>query len=260
MAAMMPVPKQVWAHGWFLMDASKMSKSKGNVVLPRPISNLLGMDALRYFLLREVVFGQDGNFSYDALVTRYNSDLANGLGNLASRTAAMIEKNFAGKIPKPTTCQPQDDVLAKETQSAIGEVLQRYENMEFARALEAIWGVIAAADKYLTSEQPWALGDSEADRQRKAAILWTTAELLRIVTVLAHPVLPDSTAKVWSLLGQPGTIPGVELDGLRWGQLATGTQLGKAQALFPRVERAEAIERIEAMANEEQNPEATPAA
>src|ERR1700674_262946 len=112
-AAMLPVPKQVWAHGWFLMDAAKMSKSKGNVVLPRPIANALGMDALRYFLLREVVFGQDGNFSYDALVQRYNSDLANGLGNLASRTAAMIEKNCGGKIPKPATLQPQDTVLAK---------------------------------------------------------------------------------------------------------------------------------------------------
>ena len=260
MAAMLPVPKQVWAHGWFLMDASKMSKSKGNVVLPRPIANMLGMDALRYFLLREVVFGQDGNFSYDALVTRYNSDLANGLGNLASRTAAMIEKNFAGKVPKPSARQPQDDELAKEAQSAIGEVLERFENMEFARALEAIWSVIGAADKYLTSEQPWALGDSEADMQRKAAVLWTTAELLRIVTVLAHPVLPDSTVKVWSLLGQPGTVSDAELDGLRWGQLAAGVQLGKAQALFPRVDKAEAIERIEAMANEEQNPQAAPAA
>src|SRR5215468_1884463 len=260
MAAMQPVPKQVWAHGWFLMDASKMSKSKGNVVLPRPIANMLGMDALRYFLLREVVFGQDGNFSYDALVTRYNSDLANGLGNLASRTAAMIEKNFAGRIPKPAARARQDDALAKETQSAIGEVLERYENMEFARALETIWSMIAAADKYLTSEQPWALGDSEVDTQRKAAILSTTAELLRIVTVLAHPVLPDSTAKVWSLLGQPGAVSGVELDGLRWGQLAAEVQLGKAQALFPRVDKTEAIERIEAMANEEQNPQAAPAA
>jgi methionyl-tRNA synthetase len=260
MAAMLPVPKQVWAHGWFLMDASKMSKSKGNVVLPRPIANMLGMDALRYFLLREVVFGQDGNFSYDALVTRYNSDLANGLGNLASRTAAMIEKNFAGKIPKPAARAPQDEALAKETQSAIGEVLERYENMEFARALETIWAMIAAADKYLTSEQPWALSDSEIDTQRKAAILSTTAELLRIVTVLAHPVLPDSTAKVWSLLGQPGSVSGVELDGLRWGQLAAEVQLGKAQALFPRVDKTEAIERIEAMANEEQSPQAAPAA
>src|ERR1700732_4293121 len=100
MAAGLPVPKQVWAHGWFLIDAGKMSKSKGNVVQPRPIANVLGMDALRYYMLRETVFGQDGNFSYDALVTRYNSDLANGLGNLASRTLTMIEKYFGGKIPE----------------------------------------------------------------------------------------------------------------------------------------------------------------
>jgi len=254
MAAMLPVPKQVWAHGWFLMDASKMSKSKGNVVLPRPIANMLGMDAMRYFLLREVVFGQDGNFSYDALVTRYNSDLANGLGNLASRTAAMIEKSFGGKIPKSGPRLPQDDALTKVASEAIGEALERFENFEFARSLEAIWAVIAAADKYLTSEQPWALGDSETDTQRKATILWTTAEVLRIVTVLAHPVLPDSTARVWALLGQPGRVSAVELDGLRWGQLVAGVQLGKAQALFPRVDKQEAIERIEAMANEELNP------
>jgi methionyl-tRNA synthetase len=261
MAAMLPLPKQVWAHGWFLMDATKMSKSKGNVVLPRPIANMLGMDALRYFLLREVVFGQDGNFSYDALVTRYNSDLANGLGNLASRTAAMLEKNFAGKVPKPGMILPQDAVLAKEAQNAIGEVLERYDKFEFARALETIWSVIAVADKYLTTEQPWALGTSPDEESRKATILWTTAELLRIVTALAHPVLPDSTAKVWKLLAQPVAIGATPLDGLRWGQLAPGITLGKFQALFPRVEKTEAIERIEAMANEELNPtQAAPAA
>jgi methionyl-tRNA synthetase len=258
MAAMQPVPKQVWVHGWFLMDAAKMSKSKGNVILPRPIANMLGMDALRYFVLREIVFGQDGNFSYDALVTRYNSDLANGLGNLASRTAALIEKNFAGKIPKATERKPQDEALAKEVQAVIGEVLENYENLSFARALEAIWGVIASADKYLTTEQPWALGNSEEEQARKAAVLWTTAELLRVVTVLTHPVMPASTEKVWALLGLPGSVASVELDGLRWGQLAPGKQLGKTQPLFPRVDKNEAIERIEAMANEELNP--TPAA
>ena len=258
MAAMLPLPKQVWAHGWFLMDAAKMSKSKGNVVLPRPIANMLGMDALRYFLLRDVVFGQDGNFSYDALVTRYNSDLANGLGNLASRTAAMLEKNFAGKIPKPGPRLPQDDTLAREAQNAIGEVLERYDKFEFARALETIWSVIAAADKYLTTEQPWALSTSPDEESRKATILWTTAELLRIVTVLAHPVLPDSTTKVWHLLGQSTAIGATQLDGLRWGQLTPGLTLGKFHALFPRVEKTEAIERIESMANEELNP--TPAA
>ena len=259
MAAMLPLPKQVWAHGWFLMDAAKMSKSKGNVVLPRPIVNMLGMDALRYFLLRDVVFGQDGNFSYDALVTRYNSDLANGLGNLASRTAAMLEKNFAGKVPQPGARLPQDDALAREAQNAIGEVLDRYNRFEFARALETIWSVVAAADKYLTTEQPWALGDSPDEELRKATILWTTAELLRIVTALAHPVLPDSTAKVWSLLGQTTAVGAAALDGLRWGQLAPGLSLGKFQALFPRVEKTEAIGRIESMANEELNPTAAPA-
>ena len=253
MAAMLPVPKQVWAHGWFLMDQAKMSKSKGNVVTPRPIVGVLGMDALRYYLLRETVFGQDGNFSYDALVTRYNADLANGLGNLASRTAALIEKNFAGKVPKPGKFEPQDEALGKLVQAGIGEVLEAYENCSFSRALEQIWTLVAAADKYLTTEQPWALGASEADQQRRASILWTTAELLRVVTALAHPVLPESTNRIWTLLGQKGSADLQHLDGLRWGQLAPGTALGKSQPLFPRIEKAEALERMEAMEQEAQN-------
>jgi len=252
MAAGLPLPKQIWAHGWLLMDSAKMSKSLGNVVRPRPIVHVLGMDALRYYLLRETVFGQDGNFSYDALVTRYNSDLANGLGNLASRTAAMIEKNCSAKIPKPGALQPQDMALAKEAQAAIGEVMEHYNNLEFSRALESIWSLISAADKYLTVEKPWSLGESDGDQQRRASILWTTAEVLRIVTVLAHAVLPESTAKVWTLLGQSGALGALALDGLRWGQLAPGTALGKSQALFPRIEKAEAIERMEAMEKEEQ--------
>jgi len=252
MAAGLPLPKQVWAHGWLLMDSAKMSKSLGNVVRPRPIVNVLGMDALRYYLLRETVFGQDGNFSYDALVTRYNSDLANGLGNLASRTAAMIEKNCGGKVPKAVERRPQDEELAKVAQATIGDVMEEYENLGFSRALEAIWALISAADKYLTVEKPWSLGESDADQKRRATILWTTAEVLRIVTVLAHPVLPESTGKVWSLLGQTEALGAFALDGLRWGQLAPGRALGKSQALFPRIEKAEAIERMEAMEKEEQ--------
>jgi len=253
MAAGLPLPKQIWAHGWLLMDSAKMSKSLGNVVRPRPIVHVLGMDALRYYLLRETVFGQDGNFSYDALVTRYNSDLANGLGNLASRTAAMIEKNCSAKIPKPGTLQPQDMALAKEAQTAIGEVMEHYNNLEFSRALESIWSLISAADKYLTVEKPWSLGETGDDQERRATVLWTTAEVLRIVTVLTHPVLPESTAKVWAQLGQSGALVAFALDGLRWGQLAPGTALGKSQALFPRIEKAEAIERMEAMEKEAQN-------
>src|SRR6185437_3221903 len=165
MAAELPLPKQIFAHGWLLLDSAKMSKSLGNVVRPRPIVHVLGMDALRYYLLRETVFGQDGNFSYDALVTRYNSDLANGLGNLASRTAAMIEKNCAAKIPKPGALQPQDMALAKEAQAAIGEVMEHYNNLEFSRALESIWSLISAADKYLTVEKPWSLGETGDDQE-----------------------------------------------------------------------------------------------
>jgi len=263
MAAGLPLPKQIWAHGWLLMESTKMSKSLGNVVRPRPIVHVLGMDALRYYLLRETVFGQDGNFSYDALVQRYNSDLANGLGNLASRTAAMIEKNCGGKVPKPGPLQTAEEALAKEAQGVISEIFELYDALSFSRALELIWSLIATADKYLASQQPWTLGASEEDSQRRATILWTAAEALRVVAVLAHPVLPESTAKVWSLLGQAGHLSSQELGGLRWGQLKPGTQLGKSQALFPRIEKAEAIERMEAMENEAQKqplPAAAPAA
>jgi methionyl-tRNA synthetase len=252
MAAGLPIPKQIWAHGWLLMDSAKMSKSLGNVVRPRPIVHVLGMDALRYYLLRETVFGQDGNFSYDALVQRYNSDLANGLGNLASRTAAMIEKNCGGKIPKPGAVQSQDTALAKEAQAAIGEVIEHYEKLEFSRGLEVIWSLISAADKYLTVEKPWSLGESAEEQQRRATVLWTTAEVLRVVTVLTHPVLPECTVRAWALLGQPGAVGSVDLDGLAWGQLAPGTALAKSQALFPRIEKSEAIERMEAMEKEAQ--------
>jgi len=250
MAAQLPLPKQIWAHGWLLMDSAKMSKSLGNVVRPRPIVHVLGLDALRYYLLRETVFGADGNFSYDALVQRYNSDLANGLGNLASRTAAMITNDCGGKIPRVNDLKPQDQTLAQHAQKTIGEVLEQYNALGFSKALEQIWSLISAADKYLTTEQPWAL--KEADRERRDAILATTAEVLRIVTALAYPVLPESTVKVWALLGQQTPLGTVNLESLSWGQLKPGTQLGTSQPLFPRIDKAEAIERMEAMENEAQ--------
>ena len=250
MAAQLPLPKQIWAHGWLLMDSAKMSKSLGNVVKPRPIVHVLGLDALRYYLLRETVFGADGNFSYDALVQRYNSDLANGLGNLASRTAAMITKDCGGKIPRVNDLKPQDQALAQHAQKTIGEVLEQYNALGFSKALEQIWALISAADKYLTTEQPWAL--KEADKERRDAILATTAEVLRIVTALAYPVLPESTVKVWALLGQQTPLGTVNLESLSWGQLRPGTQLGTSQPLFPRIDKAEAIERMEVMENEAQ--------
>ena len=164
----------------------------------------------------------------------------------------MIEKNSGGKIPKPAALQPSDSALATQAQAAIGDVVEQYDNLGFSRALEQIWSLIAATDKYLTTEHPWSLGESDADQQRRATILWTTAEVLRIATALTHPVLPESTTKVWSLLGQPGQPGSIALDNLRWGQLVPGTPLGKSQALFPRIEKAEAIERMESMENEAQ--------
>ena len=236
-----------------------MSKSRGNIQSAQPIVAVLGVDALRYFLLREIVFGGDGGFGREALIARYNSDLANGLGNLASRTAAMISRSFGGKIPKAADLLPQDKELAAVAQSAIPQVLEHYDRFEFSRALELIWSIIAAADKYLTTEQPWSLGTSDTDQQRRGTNLWVTAEVLRIVTALAHSVMPESTAKVWKLLGQTGSLGSFELDSLRWGQLLPGVALGELQPLFPRVEKTEAMERIEAMENQSQKPAAAPA-
>ena len=261
MAAMLPLPKQVWSHGWFLMDAAKMSKSKGNVVTPRPIVNVLGMDALRYYLLRETVFGQDGNFSYDALVTRYNADLANGLGNLASRTLTMIQKYFDGRIPEPRNSQESGqgfwgdvkglaEALARTDQPVGSSVVWRFENFHFSNALEATWTLIANVDAYLTTNQPWTLAEDATKRPQLAAVLYTAAEALRFVAVLAYPVLPDATTKLWKQLGQTVPLGEQRIDGLQWGQLKPGTQLGRSQTLFPRIEKTEAIERMEAMENE----------
>ena len=263
MAADLPLPKQIWAHGWLLFDSEKMSKSRGNVVRPRPIADVLGIEALRYYLLREVVFGQDGSFSYDALVTRYNGDLANGLGNLASRTITMIDRYFGGEIPKPAAPSGSEGYAPGPADFA-GEVLNKvtglYDRFNFSVALENIWEQVASIDKYLTVEKPWTLAEQPADRERLATVLYTAAEGLRIVAALAHPVLPQATEKIWRQLGQTEPLAGLQLDQLFWGQLKPGTKTGQPEGIFPRVEKSEAIERIEAMEQDQNKPAQTPAA
>ena len=194
LAAGLPLPKGIVAHGWLLFEESKMSKSRGNIVRAETIVDVLGADALRYFLLREVVFGQDGSFSFDALVQRYNSDLANGLGNLASRTLTMITRYFKGEVPYPshTAHTPADAAIADAAKKVIADCGTLFDQLQFSRALETAWGLVAAVDKYIVENEPWALDEKkdEESRSRLATVLYTSAEALRIVTALAHPVMP----------------------------------------------------------------------
>ena len=250
MAAGLPLPKGIVAHGWLLFEENKMSKSRGNIVRAETIIDVLGADALRYFLLREVVFGQDGSFSFDALVQRYNADLANGLGNLASRVLTMITRYFRGEVPYPSQKAARkagDDAIAEAAKEAISEFNAAFEQFQFSRALESAWALVAAVDKYIVENEPWALGEKhdEESRARLATVLYTSAEALRIVTALSHPVIPDATAKIWKQLGL-GEIGKYPLQDLRWGQLQLGTRLGEVQPVFPRADKS-VIERLQKM-------------
>jgi methionyl-tRNA synthetase len=241
MAAELPLPKRVYAHGWLLFENDKMSKSRGNIVRAEPIRQVMGADALRYFLLREIVFGQDGSFSYDALANRYNSDLANGLGNLASRTLNMISQYRGGAIPEGS--DPDIAALAGQTIRTVQETFDRF---EFSKGLEAVWALIGAVDKYIVQNAPWKLAkltDPE-NQARLSTTLYTSAEALRVATALLAPVLPQSAPKIWSQLGIPGSVGDVRFADLAWGQLATGQKIGEIAGVFPRIEVKEAIAKM----------------
>ena len=254
MAAGLPLPHGIMAHGWLLFEENKMSKSRGNIVRAETILDVLGADALRYFLLREIVFGQDGSFSFDALVQRYNADLANGLGNLASRTLTMITRYFRGEVPYPSHTASHtraEDAIADTARKVIAECGTLFDEYQFSRALETAWGLVAAVDKYIVENEPWALGEKrdEASLSRLATVLYTSAEALRIVTALAHPVIPEATAKIWSQLGL-GDIKKFPLSDLKWGQLKLGGKLGRVEPVFPRADKS-AIERMQKLEERE---------
>ncbi|HEX4322226.1 MAG TPA: methionine--tRNA ligase [Acidobacteriaceae bacterium] len=255
MAAGLPLPKSIVANGWLLFDKLKMSKSIGNIVRAETVLEVLGADALRYFLLREISFGHDGNFTFEALVQRYNADLANGYGNLVSRVVNMVHRYFGGVLPEPGPLGTPETSLQNDATLTIAEFNGQFEAMDFSRALESLWALVAAIDGYLTASAPWKkpVEISVEDHERiRARVLATAAEAIRVVTALVYPILPESSAKVWQQLGL-GDIEKAakegELNGLTWGGLQAGTKFGEPAALFPRAEK-DAIERMQNLENE----------
>ncbi len=255
MAADLPLPKTVFAHGWIYYDQDKMSKSKGNVVYPEPIIETFdsfgapGNDALRYYLLREAPFGQDTSFSYDGLIQRYNSDLANGLGNLTSRTLAMIGQYFGGKIPqKPGTWQDaRDSEIDTLKQDVFQEAYRHYDRFEFSRALDAIWRLIADVDKYLVQYQPWALAKDRTKYERLETVLFTAYDAVRVATFLTHPVLPHSTQRLWEQLGRSGNVGKQVFDDLAW-QVPGPVQIGNPGPIFPRLDKEATLVKLHELA------------
>jgi methionyl-tRNA synthetase len=254
MAAGVEPPRSVHANGWLLFDQGKMSKSRGNIVRAETVQAVLGSDALRYFLLREIPFGQDGNFSFDALVQRYNGDLANGYGNLVSRVVNMVHKYFGGVVPETDAYA---NVQMREASTLLVKTFgDHFDALDFSRALESVWGFVAIVDFFLTSTAPWkkpADIPEEAQQHFRAHVLYAAAEAIRIITALVYPILPDAAAKVWRQLGQGKIADAAKasfLTHLAWGGLKPGTRFAEPAPLFPRAER-DAIDRMVAM--EEQN-------
>lgn len=249
MAADVPLPKRIFAHGWLLFEQDKMSKSRGNIVRPRPIAQVAGMDALRYFLLREVVFGQDGSFSYDALVQRYNSDLANGLGNLASRTLSMIHQYRQGVAPRSDGDSHIAEAITQTTEMA----LEAFERFEFSRGLENIWQMISVVDKYIVERAPWVLARKNTPEAQELLdrTLYSSAEVLRILCGLLYPVIPESVEKIWAQLGFDTPASALRTRDLHFGRMPAGQTLRQVAAVFPRIEAKPAIARMRELEEQE---------
>lgn len=254
MAADLPLPKTVFAHGWILFEENKMSKSRGNVVRPGPIVDVTGNDALRYFLLREITFGQDGSFSYDALIQRYNSDLANGLGNLASRTLTMIHQYRKGLVP---ASDGLGDIAASARRTT-DVTIENFNHFNFSKALETIWAFISVIDKFIVDRAPWKLA-KETDPHSQTLLdetLYTAAEALRIICGWLYPVMPESTAKIWAQLGMTAPIENITLADLHWGKLPAGQQVGQVSGVFPRLDAKASIEKMEQLEVKEKERQA----
>ncbi len=240
MAAGIEVPDHVFAHGWLLVGGEKMSKSKLTGIAPNEITDTFGSDAFRYYFMRAISFGHDGSFSWEDLAARYQAELANGFGNLASRALAMNQKYFDGVMPEAGALQDADLVIRDLAARVTERADERIEAFAIHEAIAEIWQLVDALNGYITEQEPWVLAKDPAQRERLSTVLGTVTEGLRVLAELLHPVIPEATSRLWTALGAEEAIGALREQPIRaagtWGRLPAGTPQQPLAALFPRVE------------------------